>query len=91
MNNGDGTFAGPAFHGGLPDARSVHAVDLDGVPGPFYAAGDVNGNCAFNGVDITYFVAFLKGAQPSLVYCPECLPAGSPTRRPQVQGAVKLE
>ncbi len=31
---------------------------------PFYAAGDVNGNCAFNGIDITFFVNYLKGVSP---------------------------
>ncbi len=41
---------------------------------PFYAAGDVNGSCAFNGIDITFFVSYLKGG-PGLIYCPDCPPA----------------
>jgi hypothetical protein len=46
------------------------------TPSPFYAAGDVNGNCAFNGIDITYFVRYLKLQVPSLLFCPDCPPAG---------------
>jgi hypothetical protein len=42
---------------------------------PFYGAMDVNGNCQANGIDITYFVAFLKGQQPALLHCPDCPPA----------------
>jgi uncharacterized repeat protein (TIGR01451 family) len=45
------------------------------LPDPFYAAMDVNGNCAANGIDITYFVNFLKGIQPALLYCADCPPA----------------
>ncbi len=45
------------------------------MPDPFFAAMDVNGNCAANGIDITYFVAYLKGIQPGLLYCPDCPPA----------------
>jgi hypothetical protein len=41
---------------------------------PFYAAMDVNGNCQANGIDITYFVAFLKGLNPSLKWCLDCPP-----------------
>jgi hypothetical protein len=35
---------------------------------------DVNGNCSANGIDITYFVAFLKGLNPSLKWCLDCAP-----------------
>jgi hypothetical protein len=35
---------------------------------------DVNGNCQANGIDITYFVAFLKGLNPSLKWCLDCPP-----------------
>jgi hypothetical protein len=34
---------------------------------------DVDGSCAANGIDITYFVGFLKGGPP-LMYCPSCPP-----------------
>jgi hypothetical protein len=36
---------------------------------------DVNGNCATNGIDITFYVAYLKGIQPTLRWCPDCPPA----------------
>jgi hypothetical protein len=49
---------------------------------PFYAPMDVNGNCQANGIDITYFVAFLKGLQPELQYCEDCPPAGGPANAP---------
>jgi hypothetical protein len=42
---------------------------------PFFAAGDINGNCVFNGVDLTYFVRYLKLQVPSPLYCPDCPPA----------------
>jgi hypothetical protein len=48
--------------------------DMCPQPQPFYAAGDVNGSCVFNGIDITYFVGYLKGTQPALSYCPSCPP-----------------
>jgi hypothetical protein len=37
---------------------------------------DVNGSCSANGIDVTFFVAYLKGIQPALLYCPDCPPAG---------------
>ncbi len=43
---------------------------------PFYAPMDVNGNCQANGIDITFFVGYLKGIQPALLFCPGCPPAG---------------
>jgi len=42
---------------------------------PFYAAMDVNGNCAANGIDITFFVAYLKQMQPAILHCIDCPPA----------------
>jgi hypothetical protein len=30
---------------------------------PFYAAGDI-AQCTFNGIDITFFVSYLKGGRP---------------------------
>jgi hypothetical protein len=43
---------------------------------------DVNGNCTANGIDITYFVAYLKGQQPALRYCEDCPPARANTVEP---------
>jgi hypothetical protein len=68
------------------------------MPNPFYAAGDVNGNCAFNGIDVTFFVRYLKGQVPSLLYCPDCPPAGlnppkpavEPIKTPMLKSGVKL-
>jgi hypothetical protein len=42
------------------------------LPNQFFAAGDVNGNCAFNGIDITYFVRYLTGQVPILLHCQYC-------------------
>ena len=41
---------------------------------PSYAAGDVNGNCTFNGIDITFFVNYLRGRQPRILFCQDCPP-----------------
>jgi hypothetical protein len=40
-----------------------------------FAAGDVNANCQFNGVDITLYVNFLKSQGPPLGFCPLCPPS----------------
>jgi hypothetical protein len=36
-------------------------------------AGDVNGSCNYNGLDITYAVAYFKGG-PDPFPCPDCPP-----------------
>jgi hypothetical protein len=36
---------------------------------------DVNASCNTNGIDITYFVSFLKGGSP-LRFCESCPPEG---------------
>jgi len=40
---------------------------------PFYAAGDVNGNCSFNGIDVTYYMSYFRGGPP-LRWCVDCPP-----------------
>jgi hypothetical protein len=60
----------------IPDGPDP-GTDPDPAPDEFYTAGDVNGNCAFNGIDITFYVSYLKELQPALLYCPTCPPAGS--------------
>src|SRR4030067_1138751 len=47
-----------------------------GPRGGCYGAMDVNGTCSTNGIDITFFVTYLKGGQPALLYCIDCPPAG---------------
>ncbi|UCE66688.1 MAG: hypothetical protein JSU85_01330 [Candidatus Zixiibacteriota bacterium] len=44
-----------------------------GGPGCDYVAGDVNGSGGYNGLDITYGVAFFKGGAAPLYEC-ECTP-----------------
>jgi hypothetical protein len=36
-------------------------------------AGDVNGSCNYNGLDITYGVAYFKGG-PDPIPCADCPP-----------------
>jgi hypothetical protein len=67
----------------VPDGPDP-GTDPDPAPDPFFAAGDVNGNCQFNGIDVTYFVAYLKEQQPALLYCPTCPPASGVA--PAIQG-----
>jgi len=50
------------------------------VPGDAASLSLVNGNCAANGIDITYFVSYLKGQQPALLHCANCPPAGAIAR-----------
>jgi hypothetical protein len=38
-----------------------------------YVVGDVNGSNSFNGLDVTYGVAYFKGGPPPLYEC-ECTP-----------------
>jgi hypothetical protein len=47
-----------------------HDVALEKIPGCDYVVGDVNGSDNYNGLDITYGVAFFKGGNPPL--CAEC-------------------
>jgi hypothetical protein len=39
-----------------------------------YAAGDVNGNCAFTGSDISYLVEYFRGHRPEPDWCPQTPP-----------------
>jgi hypothetical protein len=39
----------------------------------WFVAGDVNQSCTYNGLDITYMVAYLKGGS-ALQFCPDCPP-----------------
>jgi hypothetical protein len=66
---------------------------------PIYTAGDVNGPCVFNGIDITYFVSYLKGGSV-LRNCPDCPPASlmnppapavEPIKRPSLINNKALE
>ena len=43
---------------------------------PFYAAGDVNGSCVFNGIDVTYMVMSCRNGFPAPGACPDCPPGG---------------
>ena len=40
---------------------------------PFYAAADINGNCAVNGIDVTYFASYFRHGAP-IYFCPTCPP-----------------
>ena len=40
----------------------------------FFYCGDVNNSCSYNGLDITYGVAYFKGG-PAPMYCEDCPPA----------------
>jgi len=40
---------------------------------------DVNGSCSSNGIDITFYVSYLKGIQPALLSCADCPPVGQLT------------
>lgn len=43
-------------------------------PGCDYVVGDINGSSSYNGLDITYGVAFFKGgSDPQCIDCPLCL------------------
>jgi hypothetical protein len=44
-----------------------------GAPRCDYVVGDANGNGSFNGLDVTYGVAYFKGGPPPLYQC-ECTP-----------------
>jgi hypothetical protein len=77
-NGIDVVFGVSFFKGGLvPPVDCGSPVGPCSQSSPFYAAGDVNGNCFFNGIDVTFFVSYLKGGPPSLLYCPDCPPAGA--------------
>jgi len=43
---------------------------------------DVNGSCSANGIDITFFVAYLKQLQPALLFCQSCPPVTAVTANP---------
>ena len=57
------------------DAVSVVVPDCGSPPECVYVVGDVNGSEDFNGLDITYGVAYLKGGNTPLCdpcqYCPD--------------------
>lgn len=57
------------------DAVSVVVPGCESPPECVYAVGDVNGSEDFNGLDVTYGVAYLKGGNPPLCdpcqYCPD--------------------
>jgi hypothetical protein len=55
-----------------------------------FAAMDVNGNCQTNGIDITFFVAYLKGIQPALRYCSACTPAVVSTMNPVITPKAEM-
>jgi hypothetical protein len=55
--------------------NDVYLVDLAGPPasGCDYVVGDVNGSDSYNGLDVTYGVAFFKGgSEPMCADCPLC-------------------
>jgi len=43
---------------------------------PFFGAGDTNGDCAFNGIDVTYLYNYLTYVVDVILYCPSCPPTG---------------
>jgi hypothetical protein len=43
---------------------------------PFFGAGDTNGDCAFNGLDVTYLYDYLIMQVDEILYCPSCPPTG---------------
>jgi hypothetical protein len=59
----------------LGETYSVIILGLDS-PGCDYIVGDVNGSDNYNGLDITYGVAFFKGGPEPMYEC-ECSPHGT--------------
>jgi len=41
---------------------------------PYYAAGDANGTCSINGVDMSFLISYLHGGSPP-IFCASCPPA----------------
>jgi hypothetical protein len=73
-DNGDATpLADPVygrnFFVGGPPPESVYC-DYQYL----YAAGDVNANCGFTGLDITYLTSFWRGTYNNLLHCENCRP-----------------
>jgi hypothetical protein len=50
---------------------------------------DVNGSCSSNGIDITFYVSYLKGIQPALLSCADC-PAGGQSAQDSEGGGIPL-
>jgi hypothetical protein len=69
----DGSFRVNAYDGELYDSLTVAITILGGCS---YTPGDVNGSGVFNGIDITYMVAFFKGGNAPTVSC-TCPPNGT--------------
>jgi hypothetical protein len=63
------------FKGSGNAPREVCLPCEDIGPNMLYPQGDVNGSCAWNGVDVTYFVNYLKGIGPNIRFCDRCPPA----------------
>jgi hypothetical protein len=45
-----------------------------------FAAGDVNGSCTFNGMDVSLMVNYFRGEE-SLLACPNCPPIGEALKK----------
>jgi hypothetical protein len=61
---------GSNVFGGYPYNVSF-CVDIAGS-GCSYVPGDINGNGAANGIDVTFGVSYFKGGAPPPVTCPDC-------------------
>lgn len=75
----DVSFSHPGYRDTVVTGVAVtpgNTTELDvqmSSPGCDYAVGDVNGSSNYNGLDITYGVAFLKGgSEPLCDLCPLC-------------------
>jgi hypothetical protein len=73
MDASDTSFVVLASDGELSDTLLVRVTV---APACVYVLGDVGGSGIFNGIDITYMVAFFKGGPPPTVEC-ICPPHGS--------------
>ena len=72
VGSSDTSFDVIAYDGQYYDSLLVHVTMLGGCR---YMPGDINGNGAVNGIDVTFSVTFLKGGDEPLDQC-DCPPNG---------------
>lgn len=79
--NGDGNVMGNDVTYSVRYFKGLGSPPPDSCPYDgdwLYSGGDANGNCVYAGSDVTYLVAYFKGINPSILWCPDTLPAGGP-------------
>jgi hypothetical protein len=71
----DGTIGQPIVGIASSSSYTLEAgfwVGASQAGGCIYVIGDINGNHATNGIDVTYGVGYFKGGPPPPVSCPTC-------------------